>query len=407
MRVGMCIPFMNHAGVDDHELMKGELALGDLAEPLGFDSLWCFEHHFTSYMLSPNPLQILTYFAGRTRRIQLGTMVVVLPWHHPVRVAEQVLLLDHFSHGRTLLGVGRGIGRIEYEKLGVDQAQSKALSIELIRCLTSALESGICEYEGEHVRQPKVQLRPGPFRSFRDRIFIGAGSPETSPMCAELGVIYTTRPKNNHAKAGNLNYAFEKTSSEFLIIFDADHVPEPHFITRLIGYFADEKLAFVQTPHAFYNFDSFQARLNHGARKYWEEGQLFYHVIQPGRNRTGCPIFAGSAAMFRRSALKEVGYIATETITEDMHTGLRMHSRGWKSLGTRRSISTSVGASRGSGASGMSALKPLPSAGRFSMCSLRSVTRRTTSRITPPNGRGLHARAPGTLRRRAIGCRRG
>jgi len=184
----MCIPFMNHARADDHELMKGELALGDLAEPLGFDSLWCFEHHFTSYMLSPNPLQTLSYFAGRTSRIQLGTMVVVLPWHHPVRVAEQVLLLDHFSHGRTLLGVGRGIGRIEYEKLGVDQAASKPLSIELIRCLTSALERGICEYEGEHVRQPKVQLRPGPFRSFRDRIFIGAGSPETSPICAELGV---------------------------------------------------------------------------------------------------------------------------------------------------------------------------------------------------------------------------
>jgi alkanesulfonate monooxygenase SsuD/methylene tetrahydromethanopterin reductase-like flavin-dependent oxidoreductase (luciferase family) len=188
MHVGMCLPFMNHGGVDDHELMRGELVLGDLAEPLGFDSLWCFEHHFTSYMLSPNPLQILTYFAGRTQRIQLGTMVVVLPWHHPVRVAEEVLLLDHVSRGRTLLGVGRGIGRIEYERLGVDQSDSKALSTELIRCLTSTLESGICEYDGEHVRQAKVQLRPRPFQSFRDRIFIGAGSPETSPMCAELGV---------------------------------------------------------------------------------------------------------------------------------------------------------------------------------------------------------------------------
>jgi len=188
VHVGMCVPFMNHARIDDHELMQGELALGDLAEPLGFDSLWCFEHHFTSYMLSPNPLQILTWFAGRTRRIQLGTMVVVLPWHHPVRVAEDVLLLDHVSRGRTLLGVGRGIGRIEYEKLGVDPAESKALSIELIRCLSSALESGICEYEGEFVRQPKTQLRPRPFQSFRNRIFLGAGSPESSPLCAELGI---------------------------------------------------------------------------------------------------------------------------------------------------------------------------------------------------------------------------
>jgi cellulose synthase/poly-beta-1,6-N-acetylglucosamine synthase-like glycosyltransferase/predicted Zn-dependent protease len=152
-------------------------------------------------------------------------------------------------------------------------------------------------------------------------------------ICAEVGAIYTTRPKNEHAKAGNLNYAFAKTDGEFIIIFDADHVPDPNFITRLIGYFADERLAFVQTPHAFYNFDSFQARLNHDRKQYWEEGQLFYHAIQPGRNRWNAPIFAGSAAMFRRKALAEVGYIATETITEDMHTGLRMHARGWKSLG--------------------------------------------------------------------------
>jgi len=201
MHVGTCIPFMNHAGVDDHELVKGELALGDLAEPLGFDSLWCFEHHFSSYMLSPNPLQTLTYFAGRTRRIQLGTMVVVLPWHHPVRVAEEVLVLDHFCHGRTLLGVGRGIGRAEYEGLGVDQAASKALSVELLRCLTATLESGICEYDGEHVKQPKTQLRPKPFRSFRNRIFIGAGSPDTPPMCAELGVgmlVIPQKPREAH-----------------------------------------------------------------------------------------------------------------------------------------------------------------------------------------------------------------
>jgi cellulose synthase/poly-beta-1,6-N-acetylglucosamine synthase-like glycosyltransferase len=152
-------------------------------------------------------------------------------------------------------------------------------------------------------------------------------------MCAEIGAIYVTRPKNEHAKAGNLNHAFEKTDGEFILIFDADHVPDKNFITRLIGYFADEKLAFVQTPHAFYNFESFQARLDHERGSYWEEGQLFYHVIQPGRNRWNAAIFAGSAAMFRRTALAEVGYIAVETITEDMHTGLRMHMRGWNSLG--------------------------------------------------------------------------
>jgi tetratricopeptide (TPR) repeat protein/cellulose synthase/poly-beta-1,6-N-acetylglucosamine synthase-like glycosyltransferase len=157
--------------------------------------------------------------------------------------------------------------------------------------------------------------------------------PAVEALAKELGVSYMIRPDNRHAKAGNLNHAFAKTDGEFIIIFDADHVPDPHFITRLIGYFEDEKLGFVQTPHAFYNFESFQARLNHAKSSYWEEGQLFYHVIQPGRNRWNAPIFAGSAAMFRRRALEEVGYIAVETITEDMHTGLRMHARGWKSLG--------------------------------------------------------------------------
>jgi tetratricopeptide (TPR) repeat protein/cellulose synthase/poly-beta-1,6-N-acetylglucosamine synthase-like glycosyltransferase len=156
---------------------------------------------------------------------------------------------------------------------------------------------------------------------------------ELQALCDELGATYQIRPDNRHAKAGNLNYAFTQTSGEFIIIFDADHVPEPHFITRLIGYFKDEKLGFIQTPHAFYNFENFQSRLDHEGRKYWEEGQLFYSVIQPGRNKWNCPIFAGSAAMFRRKALEEVGYIATETITEDMHTGMRMNSRGWKSLG--------------------------------------------------------------------------
>ena len=156
--------------------------------------------------------------------------------------------------------------------------------------------------------------------------------PAVKALAEELGVQYMIRTDNRHAKAGNLNHAFEKTDGEFIIILHADHVPEPQFITRLIGYFKDENLGFVQTPHAFYNFDSFQARLDQKNRRYWEEGHLFYEVIQPGRNRWGCPIFAGSAAMFRRVALKEVGYIAVETITEDMHTGMRVNARGWKSL---------------------------------------------------------------------------
>ena len=155
---------------------------------------------------------------------------------------------------------------------------------------------------------------------------------EVKALCEELGAEYVTRPTNLHAKAGNLNHALEKTDGEFVVIFDADHVAETHFISRLIGYFADDRMGFVQTPHAFYNFDAYQGVLNYKKNVYWEEGMLFYNVTQPGKNRWNGVSFCGSAAMFRRKALEEVGLIATQSITEDMHTGLRMHAKGWKSL---------------------------------------------------------------------------
>lgn len=151
-------------------------------------------------------------------------------------------------------------------------------------------------------------------------------------LCKELGVEYIARENNLHAKAGNLNHALDRTDGEYVIIFDADHIAKPNFISRLVGYFEDPKLAFIQTPHAFYNFDNFQSHVDYRRGVYWEEGQLFYNVIQPGKNCWNANVFCGSAAMFRRSALEEVGLIATETITEDMHTGLRIHSKGWKSL---------------------------------------------------------------------------
>ena len=157
--------------------------------------------------------------------------------------------------------------------------------------------------------------------------------PEVAELARELGVGYITRSDNKHAKAGNMNNALKQTDGEFIVILDADHVPDANFITRLLGYFADELMAYVQTPHAFYNFDNFQSRYNSRKETYWDEGQLFYDVIQPGRNRWNAAIFAGSATLFRRKALEEIGGFAFETITEDLHTGLRLHARGWKSLG--------------------------------------------------------------------------
>jgi cellulose synthase/poly-beta-1,6-N-acetylglucosamine synthase-like glycosyltransferase len=166
----------------------------------------------------------------------------------------------------------------------------------------------------------------------RTYVLDDGGRGEVEALAKELGITYFGRPNRLHAKAGNLNHALARTDGEFIVILDADHVPSPRFITRVLGYFGDERLGFVQTPHDFYNFDSFQACLDHRKRQYWEEGQLFHHVIQLGRNRWNAAAFVGSAAMLRRRALADCGYLATETITEDLHTSLRLHARGWKSL---------------------------------------------------------------------------
>ena len=105
MQVGMASIFQNPGRhTTDREVYEQDMRLACLAEPLGFDSVWTVEHHFTDYTMCPDPLQFLTYMAGRTARVQLGSMVVVLPWHDPMRVAEQISMLDHLSGGRLILG---------------------------------------------------------------------------------------------------------------------------------------------------------------------------------------------------------------------------------------------------------------------------------------------------------------
>jgi len=172
------------------------LRRAEAAEQLGFDSVWAPEHHFTDYTMCPDPLQFLSYIAGRTRRVKLGTMVVVLPWHDPMRVAEQVSLVDHVSQGRLIFGMGRGLAPVEYEGLRVDQDNSRALFVEYAELIMQALESGYME-GGAHTGQPRRAIRPRPARSFRGRTYAAANSPESLPLMAKLGVgllIIPTKP---------------------------------------------------------------------------------------------------------------------------------------------------------------------------------------------------------------------
>src|SRR5262245_53926873 len=164
----------------DRDVYANELRLGRLAEGLGFQSVWGVEHHFTGYTMCPDVLQYLAYFAGCTERIGLGSMVVVLPWHDPVRVAEEVAMLDAMSDGRVILGIGRGLGRIEFEGFGVDMNTSRQCFVESAEMILRGLEEGFVEYDGELVKQARREIRPRPSTSFRGRTYAAAVSPESS-----------------------------------------------------------------------------------------------------------------------------------------------------------------------------------------------------------------------------------
>lgn len=153
---------------------------------------------------------------------------------------------------------------------------------------------------------------------------------EIREVCERRGCGYITRPDNAGAKAGNINNALAETHGELVAVFDCDHVPVESFLRETVPYFADPKMGFVQTPHHFYNPDIFQynLRLQH---EVVGEQDLFFKIIQPGKDFYNSSFFAGSAGVLRRGALAAVGGFRTDTVTEDLHTSMQIHAMGYRS----------------------------------------------------------------------------
>lgn len=189
MHIGYSAFFQNLSGEHtDEQVYRHELALVDLAEPLGFDSVWSPEHHFTNYIMVPNPAQFLTWVAARTERVQLGAMINVLPWHDPVRLCEEWSALDQMSGGRAILGLGRGLGRVEFDGFRLEMADSRNQFTEYTAAIVNALETGYIENDGHFLKQGRTAIRPFPSRSFRGRTYASAVSPESIDLMAELGI---------------------------------------------------------------------------------------------------------------------------------------------------------------------------------------------------------------------------
>jgi alkanesulfonate monooxygenase SsuD/methylene tetrahydromethanopterin reductase-like flavin-dependent oxidoreductase (luciferase family) len=224
VKVGIALNMLTKPGLSDAAVLGEHLALGDLAEPLGFDSLFALEHHFTGYAMSPSPTQLLSYFAGRTRRITLGTAVIVLPWHDPVRVAEEIALLDILSGGRCLFGFGRGAASVEYAGFRIPMEEARPRFVEAAQIVVRALTQEVFDWDGEFFKIPRTSIRPRPISHPERRIYASSVSPESAEIMAKLGFGVLVIMQNEWPVAAADIHRYREIAAS------VGHVPRPPII---------------------------------------------------------------------------------------------------------------------------------------------------------------------------------
>ena len=224
MKIGTDISVLAEPGRSDAAVLAEHLALGDLAEPLGFDSLFGLEHHFTGYSMSPSPLQLLTYYAGRTKRITLGTCVIVLPWQDPIRVAEQIAYLDLLCGGRCMFGFGRGAASAEYAGFRVPMEEARPRFAEAAQLITKALRDEVFDWDGKYYQIPEMSIRPRPMSHPERRFYASSVSPESAEIMAKLGFGMMVIMQNEWVKAAKDIESFRE------IAMSVGHAPKPPLI---------------------------------------------------------------------------------------------------------------------------------------------------------------------------------
>ena len=199
MDVGMMMIFSSYGWEDgsDGQMWEEELRLGEIAADNGFDCLWSAEHHFNDYSFVPDNIHLMTHLAAKHPDIDVGTAAVILPWHDPLRVAENAAVLDLLSNGRFWLGLGRGLARREFEVFRLSMDESRGRFDEAAPMIVEALKTGFIEGNGTYYPQPRTEIRPRPQHSFDGRIYAVASSEDSVVSAAKLGahiIMFADRP---------------------------------------------------------------------------------------------------------------------------------------------------------------------------------------------------------------------
>ena len=179
---------MQRPVVDDHAVIEETIEQCVLADEMGFDTVWFVEHHFlTGFSMSPCPEAIFGALSRLTKRIRLGFGVVILPYHHPVRVAERVAMIDHMSGGRVDFGTGRS-APYEQTGMGIDPRDTRDMWEESLSMIPKIWEDGLFQWEGRFWNVPERDVRPKPYQQPHPPIWVAALQPTTYRLAAQKGI---------------------------------------------------------------------------------------------------------------------------------------------------------------------------------------------------------------------------
>ncbi|WP_028602151.1 LLM class flavin-dependent oxidoreductase [Ottowia thiooxydans] len=187
MKIGI-FDHLDRRDVPLHQYYADRLELVTHYDRLGFYAYHVAEHHATPLGMAPSPSVFLSSVAQRTRRLKFGPLVYTLPLYHPLRVAEEICMLDHLSQGRLQVGVGRGISPIEVGFYGVDPAKAQAMYIESYAVLMKALTSEVLDHEGEFFRFKQVPVELRPLQQPHPPIWYGVGNADGADWCVANNV---------------------------------------------------------------------------------------------------------------------------------------------------------------------------------------------------------------------------
>ena len=169
------------------EIFFRGIELAKTADRLGFESVWCAEHHFSTYGYLSRPLMFASHLAAQTERIRVGSAVVVLPLHHPLIVAEEIAMADLLSNGRLDIGLGRGYQIYEFERLGIKLEESRERFEESVDILLSAFKGEPFSFNGKHFKFDETTIFPTPIQKPRPPIWVVGQSQESIVATAKRG----------------------------------------------------------------------------------------------------------------------------------------------------------------------------------------------------------------------------